>query len=349
MGIINPGVGTYQWPKELKAAGAILWKLNKNIVSSDHLIVNADERAVFMRDGKVYGVLAEGEHTLTSANVPFLGKLMEIGTGRKFIGEVYYVWTKEFADQKFGTSEPMVFKDADFGLVRLRAFGSFSYQVTDPQVFVTKFVGTLSLATSDQIVGWLKGQLVRALNDALGELKAKGLTVVDMPAQLDEISSVLLSKVRDDLKPYGVEVMRIGELNINLPEEVQKAIDQRSSMGALGLNDPNMRGAYMTMQGGKMMEGAGQGMAKGGNGAGMAGLGAGMGMGMMMPQMMGQTMQQSQPPKKQCPKCSALNDINTKFCAECGAPFMAASGKCPKCSASVPAGNKFCPECGSKV
>jgi len=351
MGLFNPGVGTYQWPKEIKAAGAILWKLNKNIVSSDHLIVNADEKALFLRDGKIYGILDEGEHTLTSANVPFLGGLMEIGTGRKFVGEIYYVWMKEFTDQKFGTTEPMVFKDPDFGLVRIRAFGTYSYQVVDPQVFITKFVGTLNMATSDQIVGWLKGQLVRALNDALGELKAKGLTIVDFPAQLDEISSILLSKVRDDLKPYGVEVMRIGELNINLPEEVQKAVDQRSTMGALGLNDPGMRNAYMTMQSGKMMEGAGQGMAKGGEGAGMAGMGAGLGVGMMMPQMMQQNMMQNQQQQaqKQCAKCGTLNTLSTKFCANCGAPFTAPGGKCPKCNADVPAGTKFCPECGTKV
>jgi membrane protease subunit (stomatin/prohibitin family) len=365
MGFLNPGAATHQWPKEVKAANTILWRLPKNIVSSDNIVVNADERAVFLRDGKVYGILGEGSHMLSSGNLPWLGGLFEAATGKKFVGEVYYIWMKEFTDQKFGTAEPMVFKDPDFGLVRIRAFGTFAFQVIDPQVFITKFVGTLHAASADKVVEWIKGQLVRGLNDLLGELKNKGLTVVDFPSQLDEISTMVLSKVKDDLKPYGVEITRLGNLNLNLPEEVQKAVDQRSSMGALGLNDPGMRQAYMTMQQGKMMGGAAEGMAKGGDGSGaaMAGMGAGMGMGvgmgMMSAQNMAQTNMQNQAapaPKKQCSKCGAMNDINTKFCAECGTPFVqqqamavAANVKCAKCQGDVPTGNKFCPNCGNPM
>jgi len=344
------GVSTHQWPKELKGAGMVLWKLPKNIIAGDHIIVSADEKALFLRDGRIYGLLEEGEHTLTSANIPWLGGLMESVTGRKFVGEVYYVWMKEFTDLKFGTTEPMVFRDSDFGLVRIRAFGSYSFQIVDPQIFLTKFVGTLNFTTADQLTGWMKGQLVRTLNDTLGELKKKGMGVVDFPAELDEMTGILLAKVKDDLTPYGIEIKRVGELNINLPEEVQKAIDQRSSVGALGLQDDNMKRAYMTMKTGEMMQGAGQGMAKGEGGAGMAAMGAGMGMGMMMPGMMQQNMQQnSQQPQKQCSKCGTLNPVSSKFCSGCGNSFVQATTTCPKCNAQLAPGAKFCLDCGNKI
>jgi membrane protease subunit (stomatin/prohibitin family) len=262
---------------------------------------------------------------------------------------------KEFSDVKFGTPEPMVFKDKEFGLVRLRAFGTFAYQVTDLTAFMTRFVGTLNFQTSDQITGWMKGQLVRGLNDALGELKNKGLTVTDIPAQLDEMTVILLDKVKDDLAPYGVEIKRIGDLNINLPEDVQKAVDERSKMGVLGLTGAEQQRAYMTMKAGEMMGGAGQGMAKGGGGgaagAGM-GLGAGMGMGVMMPGMVAQAMppQQAQAsePQKQCSNCGALAPTAAKFCPGCGQSFVKTS-KCPKCKAENPVGTKFCGDCGAKM
>jgi membrane protease subunit (stomatin/prohibitin family) len=336
----------------------VLWRLPKNIVAGDHIIVRADEKALFFRDGKIVGILEEGEHTLTTANVPFLGAIVEFTTGRRYVGDVYYIWMKEFADLKFGTSEPMVFKDADFGLVRLRAFGSFSYRVTDITAFVTQFVGTLNFATSEQISGWMKSQLVRALNDALGELKAKGLTVTDIPAQLDEMTVILLAKVKDDLLPYGVEVTRIGDLNINLPEEVQKAVDERAKMGALGLTGAEAQRAYMTMKAGELMGGAGAGLAKGGEGAGAAGVGvgvgAGMGAGMMIPGMIAQAMPPAQAqapaaqPQKQCGKCGSPAPLNAKFCPVCGAPF-AQKASCPDCKAEVEAGAKFCPSCGKKI
>jgi membrane protease subunit (stomatin/prohibitin family) len=216
-------------------------------------------------------------------------------------------------------------------------------------------VGTKGYSNGDEIVSWLKSIIVTQLNDALGELKSKKqLSVVDMPAYLDEIGQMLLSKVETNVTEYGIKIMRIGELNINLPEEVQKAIDTRSGIGALGLTDQKQKEAYLAFQaGGAMRDAAKQegGAAGAGAGAGV-GLGAGMGMGMMMASQLGQTMQPQQPQQARpngvkCPSCGADLPSGSKFCTNCGNK-IGGGITCPKCKADIPAGSKFCPGCGSK-
>jgi len=114
----------------------------------------------------------------------------------------------------------MTFRDQDFGLVRLRIFGQFAYKVVNPVQFITQMVGTKGYSNSDEIVSWLKSIIVTQLNDTLGELKSKKqLSVVDMPAYLDEIGQMLLSKAETNVTEYGLKIMRIAELNINLPKK----------------------------------------------------------------------------------------------------------------------------------
>jgi membrane protease subunit (stomatin/prohibitin family) len=351
------GSTTFMWDDAAKGEN-VLFRIPRNIIWNDNVVVREDESAVFFRDGKVLTVLDRpGRFGLSTLNIPVLTELQRIVTGTQPVAEVYYIQRRELRG-KFGSSEPMAFRDQDFGLVRLRIFGQFAYKVVNPIQFITQMVGTKGFADSDQVVAWLKGIIIMQMNDALGELKSKKqMSVVDMPAYLDEIAQILLSKVETNVSEYGIKIMRIGELNINLPEEVQKAVDTRSGIGALGLTDQKQKEAYLAFQaGGAMRDAAKQEGGAAGTGIG---LGAGMGMGMMMASQLGQTMQPQQPQQPQqglqalpggikCPSCGADLPAGSKFCTNCGGK-IGAGIPCPKCKADVPAGSKFCPGCGSKV
>jgi excisionase family DNA binding protein len=188
----------------------------------------------------------------------------------------------EFLDQKWGTSEPIPLRDSDLGLVRLRAFGTFSMQVSDPTLFVNKIVGGQGLYQTEQIARYLRGIIVAKLTDLLGEM-GKGL--FDLPALYDEIGAGTKAKVQDDFANVGIQLKTLYVNSISPTEETAKAIDERASMGAIG----DMQ-AYLQFQAARGMRDAAQAGGEGGAAAGTGvGLGAGLGMGTAMAQMIGQS------------------------------------------------------------
>jgi len=337
---------TYSWPNQYKGEN-IMYRLPTNIYYNDNIVVMEDEYAVFLRDGKAMHVFDQaGRYALTTQNVPILRTILPALTGVKQLGEVYYIQRRELRG-KFGTPEPLTFRDADFGLVRLRVFGQFSYKVIDPMMFITQFVGTRGWSSSEEVVEWLRNELIQSVNDALGELKRdKNMALVDMPAYVNEIEQLVLGKIDAEVKRYGLDIVNLAGITITPPKEVQEAIDRRGAMGALGVN-------YMEYQTGKAIEGVGEGAAKGGGNAtaAMAGLGAGAGIGLGMGGAMGQGMQQGGSQKEimvKCQECGSLTAQDAKFCKECGKPMVrAGSVKCPKCGHENPADAKFCKECGA--
>jgi membrane protease subunit (stomatin/prohibitin family) len=218
--------------------------------------------------------------------MPVLTTLLKLGTGGKtpFQAEVYYVSTRQYLDQKWGTPEPIALRDSDFGIVRLRAFGTYAIQIQDAQLFVNKIVGTQGFYETRQIEGHLRSIIVTKMTDLLGEL---GRPVLDLPALYEEIGAGVKAKVQDDFGAVGIELRALYVNNISLPEAVQKAIDERASIGALG----GMQ-AYMQASAAKAMRDAAQ--QEGGVAGAGVGLGAGVGMGAAMAQMMGQAMQPGQ-------------------------------------------------------
>jgi membrane protease subunit (stomatin/prohibitin family) len=347
---------TFHWEDHYKGEN-LMYRIPKNIYWNDNVIVREDEWAVFFRDGKALAVFDRpGRYALTTQNLPVLATISAKITGIKQLGEVYYVQRREMRG-KFGTAEPLAFRDADFGLVRLRVFGEFSYKVMEPIQFITQFVGAKGYTHTEEVVKWIKKQLVMSMNDALGELKRdKNMSVLDMPAYLEEFEQVLLSKVADDTERYGLKVMKIVGLNINLPEEVQEAIDKRGAMSALGVD-------YIKYETGKAIGGIGEGAARGGGGGAggdMAGMGAGIGAGFGMASAMTNAMGGVAGPgegqgkmaganKKPCPKCKTMLEENAKFCSNCGYKFPSSGISCPKCNTAVKPGSKFCPNCGEKM
>jgi len=269
------------------------------------VIVREYQQAVFFRDGKAMDTFGPGRHTITTANLPLISGLIGMATSGRtpFTAEVFFVNMREYLDQKWGTSEPIPLRDTDLGLVRLRAFGTFSLQVQDPALFVNKIVGGQGIYETSQITRFLRGIVVAKMTDLLGEL-GKGL--FDLPALYDEIGAGTKAKVQDDFANLGIQLKTLYVNSISPTEETAQAIDERASMGAIG----DMQ-KYMQFQTARGIRDAAQGGGEAGSltGAGV-GLGAGVGMGAAMAQAMGQAMGPgAQQPSTQA--AAAVPDIMT--------------------------------------
>ena len=254
------------------------------------VVVRESQAAIFFRDGKALDVFGPGRHTITTGNIPLLIDLLKLGTRGKtpFQAEVYYVSTRQYVDQKWGTPEPVALRDADFGIVRVRAFGTYAMQIQDPQLFVNRIVGTQGFYETRQIEGYLRGIIVTKMTDLLGEL---GKSVLDLPALYEEIGAGTRAKVQDDFGAVGVELRALYVNNISLPEKVQQAIDERASIGALG----GMQ-AYLQASAAQAMRDAAKQEGGGGLAGAGVGLGAGAGLGATMAQIIGQAAQPGQQP-----------------------------------------------------
>lgn len=351
----------FYWVEDYKGEN-VIWRLPRNIMLNDNVLVREDEYGIFFRDGKALAVFDRPDrYALTTQTLPVLTRIIGATVGNVQIGEFFWVQRRELRD-KFGTSQPLAFRDNDFGVVQLRIFGQFSYKVTDPMLLITQFAGTKGITKSEEVVEWLKGQIIMVLNDTLGELKTKKqMGVLDMPAYLQEIEQLCLGRLTQEVENYGLAVMKFAGLTISMPDEVQEAINKRGAMSALGVN-------YMQYQSGKAIENMGVGAAQGGEGAGFAMMGAGLGAGASMGSMMMQGMQGGQQPAPFgaapaaavgaaagaaasgafCPACKAAVPSGAKFCPSCGQKLGGAAF-CPECGAKIPAGSKFCPECGQKI
>jgi membrane protease subunit (stomatin/prohibitin family) len=305
------------------------------------LIVRESQAAVFFRDGKALDTFGAGRHTISTANIPLLTRLIGIPFSGEtpFKAEVYFVNLREFLEQKWGTPEAITLRDSELGMVRLRAFGIYSMQVSDPQLFVNKIVGTQGLYETSQIEGFLRGIIIAKLTDLLGEMRK---SILDLPSMYDEIGAGAKAKVQDDFNALGIALKTLYVNSISPTEETAKAIDERAAMGAIG----NMQ-AYLQFKTARAMTEAAA--APGGVAGAGVGLGAGVGMGAAMAQMMTQAMQPgAQAATMICPSCSAQIPAGSKFCPQCGAK-IGGEMICPNCKADVPEGSKFCPNCGTKI
>ncbi|MCA9106181.1 MAG: SPFH domain-containing protein [Pirellulaceae bacterium] len=246
------------------------------------LIVQQQQEAVFFRDGKAMDKFGPGRYTLTTANVPILTRILTIPWEKSpFTASVYFVGRQDFIDQKWGTRQPITLRDKDFGLVRVRAFGKFSFRVSDSTLLLERLVGTQGTYSTEQVTSYMKDLIVSRLTDLIA---TSNMSVLDLQAMYEEIGSGTRAKVADDFGKNGLELVDFFINSLNLPETVQEAIDARSSMGAIGdLHAFTMYQAANSMA--KMAEHSGEG---GAGGAMQMGMGAGFGM--MMPAMLQQAM-----------------------------------------------------------
>jgi membrane protease subunit (stomatin/prohibitin family) len=318
----------------------------QEIKNGAQLIVRESQAAVFVHEGQVADVFGPGRYTIDGGNTPVLSKIgaWKYGFNSPFKSEVYFVNTKQFTDMKWGTANPIMLRDQDFGIVRLRAFGAYSLRVADPAGFIKEIAGTNAHFQTEDIDGQLKRAIVTEFTDALGELKIPAL---DLAAQYKEMGEAIRSKINEEFRTWGLEVTKFFIENISVPPEVEAAMDKRASMGALG--DAQR---YMQFQAADALRDAAQNE---GGGAGLgAGLGAGFAVGGQMANVFGQQQQgggggqgQAQAATIPCPNCGKPNAPGAKFCAECGGKMEVAQVPCVKCGAKLREGAKFCSECGA--
>lgn len=333
------------------SSNLIIWKYP---ISKDHvnkgsaLTVRESQVAIFVDKGRLADVFLPGFYKLDTQNMPILTKLMswKYGFETPFKSDIYFVNTKQFTNQKWGTANPILVRDKDYGAVRIRGFGNYSFKVDDAYVFMKNLSGTLAQFETTQIVDYLRSMVVSGISDAIGESK---IPVLDMAANLQELSKIVETKVAKDFKEIGLSLTNFVFESFSLPEELEKALDKNTSLGMMR----NNMDVYTQMETLAAMKEAAKnpGAAGGTMGAGM-GLGMGMGLGNIFANNMQQMNNQSRANNtsnsntKTCPNCNAVINGNPKFCPECGQKLKLV---CPDCGTEVKGSAKFCPECGRKL
>ncbi|PIC59198.1 hypothetical protein CSV80_01340 [Sporosarcina sp. P12(2017)] len=315
---------------------------NSEIKMGAELTVRESQVAVFVNEGEIADVFGPGRHILYTQNMPILTKLKswKYGFNSPFKAEVYFINTKQFINQKWGTSNPIMMRDPDFGMIRLRGYGIYSYRVSDPTVFLRELFGTNSSYDTNSVEGHLKKMIISGLSDLFAESQIPAL---DLSMHYDELSEQGKEKMISRFAAFGFEITSLYIENLSLPKEVEEAMDKRTSMGVLG----NMQ-QYQQYQAAEAMRDAAQ------NEGGMAGAGVGMGAGMGMGQVMANAMNQNQtqqPPAqastKSCPHCQATINADAKFCGQCGKSVETDKVPCVKCETMIPKDAKFCSSCGT--
>lgn len=342
-GVKKQLLSVIEWKDESKDVIVYRYPLTSRdeIMNSSTLVVRESQCAVFMHKGEVADVFGPGTYKLTTENIPFLTKLLSLPTGfdSRIKAEVYFVNTKQFIGQKWGTQNPIMMRDADFGSIRLRGFGTFSFKVDDPKVFMKECFGTNSVYRTEDVAVQVKSMLIENITDAIAESKTSAL---DLASNYKEISKKIIEITKPEFLKLGLKLCKVTVENLSLPEEVEKTLDERSKLGILG----DKMGTYTQYQSAQAMRDA----AKNPNGSNLAGLGVGMGAGVGIGRVFAEGMSGAKDKetanKVACVKCGAMISSRVKFCPECGA---SQKPTCPKCGEEVGKTAKFCPNCGTKL
>ena len=249
---------------------------NQEIKMGAQLTVRENQAALFINEGKAADLFGPGRYELTTQNLPILTTLRgwKYGFQSPFKAEVYFFNTRLFTDLKWGTTNPVMMRDAEFGMIRLRAFGTYAMKVSDPKAFFATIVGTQGLTTTDEITGQLRSTILSRLSDAIAESK---IAALDIASKYDELSGHGKQILAPEFSGYGLDLSKFFIENVSLPEEVEAAIDQRTKLGVLG----DKMGQYTQLQAADAMKIAAA------NPGGAAGAGVGIGAGIAMGGMMG--------------------------------------------------------------
>jgi membrane protease subunit (stomatin/prohibitin family) len=264
----------------------IAWRFpryHNQIKNGAQLIVRPGQMAVFVHRGEIADTFEPGHYELTTDNLPILSTIMgwKYGFDSPFKAEVYFVSTRQITELKWGTPNPIMLRDPDFGPIRLRAFGTYSLRCSDPKALLRELIGTDQSFEADEITELMRSIIISTLATILGESKVAALDLASNYREFSErLRRAALERVDDE---YGLDIPQLDIVNISLPEEVEKALDTRTSMGVI-----SDMGAYQQFQMGKAMTTAAENPAPGGGAS--AGMGLGMGMAMANEMMRGRGM-----------------------------------------------------------
>ena len=335
---------------------------NAEIMNGSALTVSPSQVAIFVHKGKVADVFTEGYYKLETANLPFLTKMMswKYAFETPFRAEVYFINVKQFPSQKWGTSNPVMMRDQDFGMVQFRGFGNFTFRVDHtgdgPEKFLRELMGTNPIYKVGNIIDQLKRTIVSGVTEAVA---ASNIPALDLAMKYSSLGESTINIVRAKFLNMGLYLVSLDIENLSLTEEATKAMEMRTRMNVIG--DANQ---YTQFQAADSMRDIAQNAHKGTGGMGnIPAMGMGLGTGFAMTNMYAGTIagaqanaqanaqaanqaaaQASQPVA--CPKCGRANAQNAKFCLECGQAMQAT---CPKCGHSIKSAAKFCPECGAPI
>lgn len=308
---VEPGDGilAYRYPMQ-----------DREIQNGGKLTVRDSQMAVFVNEGRVADVFAPGMYTLNTQTLPILTYLMNWDKAFKspFKSDVYFFSTRLQTNQRWGTPNPITIRDKEFGAVRIRAFGIYTYHIVDPKTFYSKISGTRDQYTVPELEGQLRNTIVGRMTDTFANSQVPFL---DMAANQLALADKLLASLKPGFAEYGLLLDSFVVENLSLPEELQKILDQR-----IGMNMVGDIGRYTQFEVAQSIP-----IAAANEGAGAAGLGAGLGAGVAMGQAMMDALRRpatSQPDAGAAPATAS----ETKFCMNCGK--------------SIPKASKFCPECG---
>ena len=293
------------------------------------LVVRESQQAVFVRDGKALDVFGPGRHTISTNNIPLLTGLLGLpfGGDSPFTAEVYFVSTRDFIDLKYGTPQPLVYRDKEFGMIRLRTHGTYAVRVAEAQRFVAQVVGTRGSYSVSDLDGYLRSIIVNQLNDLLGETHT---SILDIQGMTLELATTMQAALQAQFEQLGLRLIGFQITGITPPDEVLRRIDERSGMAAIG-----DMGAYTQFQAAQAMRDAAQNESGGGAAATGVGLGAGMAMGQAMADVLRQSGGGGGQQQPQGSGQQTVTPAGSAFCTQCGN--------------ALPAGAKFCPNCGTPV
>jgi membrane protease subunit (stomatin/prohibitin family) len=297
------------------------------------LVVREAQEAVFVRDGKALDVFGPGRHTISTNNIPLLTGLLGLpfGGDSPFTAEVYFVSMREFQDLKWGTAQPVVYRDTEFGMIRLRAHGTYAVRIDKAQLFVNQIVGTRGSFSVNDLDGYLRSIVLNQFNDLLGETHK---SILDLQGITLELATAARNALTTAFEQMGLRLIGFQIAAITPPDEVAQKIDERSGMAAVG-----DLGSYTQFQAAQAMRDAAQNEGAGG---GAASTGVGFGAGMAMGQAMGDAM-------RQATSGQSAQAGGGQGAQSGGAGAAGTFGFCPKCGKPLPEAAKFCPSCGNPI
>ena len=304
------------------------------------LTVRESQAGVLYYKGKARDAFGPGRHTLKTGNLPILTKILSVPWrgNSPLRAEVYMVNMKYFTNLKWGTINPVAFRDSELGLIRIRAHGIFNIQIVQPILFINSLVGTMGKISTEEVSNYLKRVIVSRFNDYLGESLD---TILNLPGQFDELSVDLQKRLTLDFAHFGLRLSHLYITSITPPEEVQKAIDDQSRLNVIDDMEK-----FVKMKAAMAMEKAAENQSE-------AGAGLGMGIGMMMPAMFAAggalptaSGAQAKASTIVCPDCQNNIAPDSRFCSLCGHQVVVLS-QCQNCSKNLSPNARFCSRCGT--